>query len=331
MDQAPTRHDTLGSRPAAETSLSGAVVDQLVRHRGPVLAIYLVLSVGGVATIGAPDRPAVLWWLVGFIVVTCAGTEGGFRRFLIDWVPVLVIAAGYDTVRAESVDLLSRAIVQPQLRFDEVVFGGTAPTVTLQRWLNAGQGVHWWDYLAWLGYLSHFVVTLAFAAFFYVVNRERFHRLAMLIVTVSVAGFITYFIIPAVPPWLASRQGVLPHTTRTEYEVWSHLGLPAVAKVFNGSAQLANPVAALPSLHAAWPLLVLLFIWPTARRGRWVFLGYLVFMMAVLVYGAEHYVSDILLGWAYAIVVFWAWNRHWAHRQRTSHTAPAGSLVTRPG
>ena len=324
MDHAPMR-PSVGSRPAAETTLGSAVVDQLGRHRGPVLAIYLALTVGAVVTVGAPDRPAVLWWLVGLVVVTCAGTEAGFRRFLIDWVPVLVIAAGYDTVRAESADLLARAIVQPQLRFDEVVFGGTAPTVTLQRWLHAGAGVHWWDYVAWLGYLSHFVVTLAIAAFFYLSDRERFHRLAMLIVTVSVAGFITYFIIPAVPPWLASRQGALAHTTRIEFAVWSHLGLPAVAKVFTGSTQLANPVAALPSLHAAWPLLVLLFIWPTARRGRWVLLAYLVFMVAVLVYGAEHYVSDILLGWAYAVVVFWAWNRHWAHRDRASAELAAAS------
>jgi hypothetical protein len=325
VDHAPMR-DTVGSRPAAaEATLGNAVVDLLVRHRGPVLSIYLALSVGGVVTVGAPDRPAILWWLVGFIVVTCAGAESGVRRFLIDWVPALVIAAGYDTVRAESADLLSRAIVRPQLRFDEFVFGGTAPTVTLQRWLNAGYGVHPWDYVVWLGYLSHFVVTLGVVALLYVTDRERFHKLAMLVVTVSVAGFVTYFIIPAVPPWLASRQGLLPHTTRIEYEVWAHLGLPSIAKIFNGSSKLANPVAALPSLHAAWPLMVLLFIWPTARRGRWVFLGYLVFMVAVLVYGAEHYVSDILLGFGYTLVVYWGWHRYWAHhdQERGTTLAPA--------
>ncbi len=53
------------------------------------------------------------------------------------------------------------------------------------------------------------------------------------------------------------------------------------------------------------------------------FLVYLVFMVAVLVYGAEHYVSDILLGWAYTLVVFWAWNRHWARRDREAQAAPS--------
>ena len=64
--------------------------------------------------------------------------------------------------------------MRPQLRFDEFLFGGTAPTVTAAALARRRHGaVHWWDYLAWLGYLSHFVVTLAVAAFLYVVDRER--------------------------------------------------------------------------------------------------------------------------------------------------------------
>jgi membrane-associated phospholipid phosphatase len=71
--------------------------------------------------------------------------------------------------------------------------------------------------------------------------------------------------------------------------------------------------------------MVLLFIWPTAKRGRWAFLAYNLLMCTVLVYGAEHYVSDILLGWVYAVIVFVAWNRYWARRD--NHAAAA---VARP-
>lgn len=297
-------HDTLGP-----TSLGAGSalhpLELLASYRGIVVGIYAVVAGAAVAATGIPDRPTVLWLLIVLIALVCAGSERGVRRFLMDWLPLLVIAAGYDTVRAQAPALLGRAAVRPQLRFDEIVFGGTAPTVTLQRWLGAHTGhVHWWDFIVWLGYLSHFVVSLVVATYLYRVDRARFRRFAALIVTVSVAGFITYFIIPAVPPWLASRQGALPHTTRVVHDVWSNLGLPGVAKIFNGSAQLANPVAALPSLHAAWPMMLLLFLWPTARRGRWVLVGYLVFMTFVLVYGAEHYVSDILLGWVYATIVY---------------------------
>jgi hypothetical protein len=316
-------HDTFGSTSIDVAGAPAALAELLTRRRVPVVAGYLLVTVVAVAAMGSPDRPAVVWWTVGLVALTCAGATHGVRRFLIDWLPVLVIAAGYDTVRAQAPDLLTRAIVRPQLRFDEVLFGGTAPTVQLQRWLAVQPGrVHWWDYLAWLVYLSHFVVTLAVAAFLYVANRAWFKRLAALILTVTVAGFITYFIIPAVPPWLASRQGALPHTTRVVHDIWSNLGLPSVARVFNGDAKLANPVAALPSLHAAWPFMVLLFLWPVLRRGRWVLIGYNALMVFVLVYGSEHYVSDILLGWLYALVVFLAWSRYWARRDTATVEGP---------
>jgi membrane-associated phospholipid phosphatase len=307
-------HDTFRS-PAVDLAAGPvALADAVTRRRVPIVAGYLAVTVVGGALIPV-DRPTVLWWLIGLVALTCVGATHGVRRFLMDWLPLLVIAAGYDTVRAQAPDLLTRAIVRPQLRFDEDLFGGTAPTVQLQRWLDVQPGrVHWWDYLAWVAYLSHFVVTLSVAAFLYVANRARFKRLATLIMTVSVAGFVTYFIIPAEPPWLASRQGALPPTTRVVHDIWSNLGLPSVAKVFNGDAKLANPVAALPSLHAAWPFMLLLFLWPVLRRGRWVLIGYNALMVFVLVYGAEHYVSDILLGWLYALVVFVAWSRYWARK-----------------
>lgn len=316
-------HDTFGSPSLDLGGAPAALLDLVARRRVPIVAGYVVVTAVPGAALGV-DRPAVLWWLIGLTALLCAGATHGPRRFIMDWLPIAVIAAGYDTVRAQAPDLLTRAIVRPQLRFDEDLFGGTAPTVQLQRWLDVRPDqVHWWDYGAWLAYLSHFFVTLGVAAFLYVKNRARFKRLAALITTVSVAGFITYFIIPAVPPWLASRQGALPPTSRVVHDIWTTLDLPSVAKVFNGDAKLANPVAALPSLHAAWPFMLLLFLWPVLRRGRWVLLGYNALMVFVLVYGAEHYVSDILLGWLYATVVFVAWNRYWAHHEHQTNGDPA--------
>ena len=47
-----------------------------------------------------------------------------------------------------------------------------------------------------------------------------------------------------------------------------------------------------------------LFMWPRVRAlGRTLFLGYAVAMAFTLVYTAEHYVLDILLGWGLAALV----------------------------
>jgi len=92
--------------------------------------------------------------------------------------------------------------------------------------------------------------------------------------------------------------------------VWAKLGIGGAADAFAGrNTNVANPVAALPSLHAAWPFLLLLFTWRRAPRARWIVVAYNAVMVFVLVYGSEHYVSDILLGYLYAAIGFVVVNR----------------------
>jgi hypothetical protein len=287
----------------------------LVRYRLPLLGAFVGVSALLTAILGLPERPYVLMWVTALCAIAFHDSPWKVGQVIYDWLPILVIAAGYDLVRSFASDLVPRAVVEPQLRFDEILFGGTAPTVVLQRWLDARAGLHPYDYLAFLFYLSHFVVTPSFAVFLYLRDRPAFRRFKWCMLTVCIAGFITYFALPAEPPWRASEQGELQPTVRVVQEVWADLGLSGAAKAFAGKdTEVANPVAALPSLHAAWPLMVLLFMWPRYRRGRWVFLAYNGVMCSVLVYGAEHYVSDIALGWLYTAVVFVVVNRVIDHR-----------------
>lgn len=280
------------------------------RHRAVLLAAYVGGSAVAVAVAGSlPTRPYVLFWCLGFAFLLSWRNPHPIARVVFDWLPVLVIAAGYDLVRSRAVDLVPRAVTDPQLRVDEFLFGGVVPTIRLQGWLVDRGTPHWWDYPVWLMYLSHFVVTPAVAVWLYLRHRAWFHRYALLILGVCLAGFATYFVLPAVPPWLASREGSLGPTTRVVHAVWESLGIDSVSKIFDGDAKLANPVAALPSLHAAWPFMTLLFLWRKVGQWRWLLVAYNAAMVFVLVYGAEHYVSDILMGWVYAIVIFVVVNR----------------------
>ena len=106
------------------------------------------------------------------------------------------------------------------------------------------------------------------------------------------------------------------------------VGLRSGASVLSATAHLANPVAAVPSLHAAYPLLLMLFFWRSARRWRWLLPLYPLAMAFTLVYTAEHYVFDIILGWLYATVVFLAGSKlfdAWEARRRVPvAVAPVG-------
>ncbi len=235
-----------------------------------------------------------------------------------DWLPILSLLVAYLVLHSLASTLTPGAHAEPQLGFDEWVFGGIAPTVRLQRDLWDPGDPHWYDYLAWLVYLSHFVVTLAVAIVLWFHAYPMFRRFRALFLTVTFAGFVTYVIYPAIPPWLASRRGDMPHTVRIVRAMWLELGLSDVAAVFGEKSKYAFPVGALPSLHAAWPFLLLVFLWSVAGRWRTTLVAYALAMALTLVYTADHFVFDILLGWTYVIVVVLAFRLVQKRRPETS-------------
>jgi hypothetical protein len=227
-----------------------------------------------------------------------------------DWLPIVGILVAYLVLHELGETLEKVAHVDPQLAFDEWVFGGITPTVRLQDALWDPGNPHWYDYLAWIVYLSHFVVTITVAIVLWVRAYPLFRRFRILFLSVTFAGFFTYVVYPAIPPWLASQRGDMQHTVRIVRAMWLELGLTSVAKVFGENSRYAFPVGALPSLHAAWPFLLLVFFWPLASaRWRTVLVAYALAMALTLVYSADHFVFDVLLGWTYVLFVVLAF-RH---------------------
>ena len=109
---------------------------------------------------------------------------------------------------------------------------------------------------------------------------------------------------------MASDLGALEPTTRSIGYIWNHIPIAYFNTLFDRGSGYSNQVAAVPSLHAAYTLLIALFLWRLAPRwGRVLLAAYPLAMAFALVYAAEHYVSDILVGWVYALFAFWAVNR----------------------
>lgn len=274
-------------------------------RRALALTAYAVALGVSTARDGLPlARGRLIVWVVLALVALCADRPRRLVRGLfVDWLPFFVALVFYDVMRGAADDLTARAHVDPHLAFDDIVFG-TVPTLALQDLLWSGEPrLH--DYLAWVVYLTHFVVPLGVAVVLWERSIERFRRYVAALLTLTFAAFVTYAAYPAVPPWLASKQGDLAPTTRIVGEVFADTGVRRASELVDTGAALSNPVAALPSLHAAVPVLLAMLAWPHLRR-RWhrvAFAAYPVVMGFVLVYGAEHYVFDILLGWAYAAAV----------------------------
>ncbi len=85
---------------------------------------------------------------------------------------------------------------------------------------------------------------------------------------------------------------------------WAPLHVKFAQALLDKGQGTVDLVAAVPSLHAAVTMLFAIFLW---RRSPWwariLLVVYPLLMAVSLVYTAEHYVFDILLGWLLALAV----------------------------
>ena len=271
--------------------------------RWAVPAAYLAALALATTFRGLPtSRDALfLWILLGLVAASLTTGHLRLRSLILEWLPFGAILFAYDLLRG-SADSIFAAHVEPQLRADELLFGGTVPTVWLQQHLWHGPGdLGWVDWAAWAVYLTHFFGTLVLAAGLWLAGSRLFRPYVATVALLAAAGFATYALFPAAPPWLASDEGALEPTARIVRFVSDAAPFDFFGAIWEHGAHYANDVAAVPSLHAAYALLIALFLWPIVRGpGRIAVAAYPLAMAFALVYTAEHYVVDVLLGWAYA-------------------------------
>ncbi|MGA5818785.1 phosphatase PAP2 family protein [Kitasatospora sp. NPDC094028] len=265
----------------------------------------------------------VFLWLIGALLTAAVHSGHGPRGFLLvlrDWVPVMAVVWAYSLLRGYGAHTPWAPHWRPQLRADDLLGLGETWTVRLQHALYTPGSPHWYDYAAVGVYLSHFFVVFVLLAVLWRRAHHRFRQLLACYLTLTFAGFATYLLFPADPPWLVAQQGHLPQLTRVVWETISVSGLPQADSLLENGSQFANDVAAMPSLHSAYPAMLLFFFWPTAgRRLRALLVAYPLAMAITLVYGAEHFIVDVFAGWAYAAVV--VFGLRWLRTRRAARRA----------
>ncbi len=226
---------------------------------------------------------------------------GRIKQFIHDWSFPTILFLSYEYLRGLVPNLTTSAHIFPMIKFDQTVFG-VVPTLKLQE-IFSDTSVHWYDNLAVFLYMSHFVVPMMFGFIFWLFKKEFFKDYYMSLLVLSYMAFITYIIFPAMPPWMASADGFIPPITHIMDKVFANFAvpfaLPSVYRFFG-----ANLVAAVPSLHGAYPFLILLFILKKFKMWGFLALPYVVGVWLSVVYLGEHYVFDILVGVLYATVAF---------------------------
>jgi hypothetical protein len=274
------------------------------------MVAWAVAFVAGWKLIGLPTDPVyAFFWL--WAVTIAWHPDRPWRehlRFVRDWIPVVLLLEGYNLSRgyADTGTPHALELVAADEKMWGWLTGGEVPTLWLQHHLYDPLHIHWYDVFASFVYFSHFVTTLVVAVVLWLRDRDRWAAFVRRWFTLSLLGLATYFVYPAAPPWWAGQYGLIDPVVRISTRGWQALGLHGAGNLLNAAqVDAANPVAAMPSLHTAYALFVVVFFMPVVRRRWWpVLLAYPAAMTFTLVYSGEHYMIDVLVGWAYVGLTF---------------------------
>ncbi|NBT26786.1 MAG: inositol phosphorylceramide synthase [Actinobacteria bacterium] len=283
------------------------------RTRVVFVALYLVIFIWSANRFGVPvDRIAVTAWILAAFAFANVGHPWRAQRDMLrDWSIFAGMLFAYEYSRGIA-DQLGRPVTFTLLRdIDRAIFFGVDPNVWMQQKLNISSTLAWYEYPLAVTYMTHFIFPPGVAVVLWWVSRTQWVRYVRRLTILFFLSVVTYVMLPAAPPWMAARDGYLEPVQRITARGWSKMGLHTVSKIFDRGAATSNPVAALPSLHAACALLVVAFFWKQMPRIlRPVSLVLPAAMALCLVYFGEHWVIDVVLGWLYVGAAFWLASRY---------------------
>jgi membrane-associated phospholipid phosphatase len=227
--------------------------------------------------------------------------------FIRDWTPFLLIFLAWQMARGLADDIGARVQSDGVIALERLISFGTVPSVELQRQLYVPGQISTLDVSMTIVYLLHFLLPLIAAFLLWVFRRHLYYRYVMALILLSVAQFVTAVILPVAPPRFAGLYGEALPVADISYDVSQALNLGTLSWAYQNLN--GNPVAAFPSLHAAYPILAYLFlrvVWP---RAAWIMLAWGAVVLFAIVYLAHHYVVDAVGGILYAVAAYWVVQR----------------------
>jgi hypothetical protein len=227
--------------------------------------------------------------------------------------PLGLVGIFYDTMRVvENVGVTPATVHLCDLRADELALFGVGSGVhrmTLHDWFQAhpSRGL---DLLCAVPYATFIFVCFGFAVWVYFRDFARMIRFSWCFFALNVAGFATYHLYPAAPPWYFHEHGCIVDMAARASEGPNLARVDAILGVhyFSGMYGRASDVfGAMPSLHCAYACLVMVEGWAVfGPWGRAASVAFFALMCFSAVYLDHHWVLDCVAGVAYCLVVVFA-------------------------
>ena len=223
----------------------------------------------------------------------------GFAIFIVFWI-IFDFMKAFPNYHYQEVHIQS--LYETEKKWFGIADAGKIITPN-EYWAN--HSTQFLDILTGLFYLSWVPVPLGFAAFLFFKNRRWFLEFSLTFLFVNILGFIIYYVYPAAPPWYVQQYGFdflagTPGNTAGLHRFDTYFDVSIFKSLYEKSS---NVFAAMPSLHSAYPLIVLYFGW--RFQLKWINIFFATVMLGIwfaAVYTSHHYVLDVLAGITCAII-----------------------------
>lgn len=256
-------------------------------------------------------RGELRWELVALLVVAPALAlwSDKSRRFLVLLYPIGLVGLLYDSMRFFRLAFVtpSRVHACDLQAAERALFGvGAAHETPNDFWQHHASPIL--DAICAVPYGIFLFAIVGFAIWLYFKDERAMRRFTWVYLALNVAGFATYHVFPAAPPWYVAQHGCAidlyahasegPNLARVDH--WLGFGY------FHGLYGRSNDVfGAFPSLHVAYPVLILLAGWKIhGGVARTLMVLFFVTMAFASVYLEHHWVIDGLCGIVYAVVAY---------------------------
>jgi membrane-associated phospholipid phosphatase len=230
----------------------------------------------------------------------------GFSIFIIFWII-------YDSMRIMPNYEVSTAHIKEPYEFEKALFGikVMGNTITANEFFDIWNN-KFLDFMSGFFYINWMPIPLAFGIYLFIKDKYLFAQFSIAFLLVNLVGFTIYYIYPAAPPWYVKLYGFDLHIgvpgNRAGLARFDDLiNYPLFAGIYNKNA---NVLAAMPSLHATYPLIVLYF--GIKKRLTWVNIIFVIFTLGIwfsAVYSGHHYIIDVVVGVVVALVVLFSFEK----------------------
>lgn len=279
---------------------------RLSRTRLILLAVYFAVVFPVLMSFNIGLVPDVL----AFVFLGAAVVAGQARLFVRDWGVFLLVIVLWQQTSTLATWVGYPLHMYPLINIDRDIMSpflhGALPQVWLQQHLYHAGTWQWYDVMSWAIYGLHFPEPLVVGLLIWLYDRTLFRRFTIAFLTLAAIAFIIYIVYPAVPPWMASKTyKAIPHVIN----IFSQFNYAVLQQGLGHHYHTVlhvdyNLTAAMPSLHAAFPLLSALYLRKVFGRWGLLMLVYAAIVWFSVVYMAEHWVIDVLAGLACAVIAY---------------------------